>query len=497
MLIRSLLVWLLTGAAAIAADPVVTPGTKALPLPGEAFQIDGHDAFVILPPNAKSDIPWVWYAPTLRGLPARSEVWMFERFLAKGIAIAGIDVGESFGSPKGVELYSRLYDHLVKQRQFGKKPCLLARSRGGLMLYSWAADHPQSVGGVAGIYPVCSIASYPGVARAASAYGLTAEQLQTELTKYNPIDRLKPLAEAGVPVFHIQGDSDKVVPLEANSAELAKRYRSFGGPAEIEVIKGQGHNMWEGWFTSQRLTDFAIARALGQPVEKDKIERDLPRPIAHWKLDNGGHVARDSAGSHHGKIIGAELASGRIGKGLEFVRKDGDHVVIPYSEDFALSTFTVSAWVYLTRDPTFSGILGTRHGAAHTFDMKVNDAKVHGDIGDGTHWIETAVNFYADDTGTNGEGGDLAIKRWYHIVYVIDSGRQECRLYLDADLKKRIAFKGTPVLMTPANTMHIGHSSGTEFMDGIIDEVKIWNQALTSGQIETEMTFAPQTKDSE
>ena len=497
MLIRSLLVWLLAGAVATAAERVVTPGTKALPLPGEAFQLDGHDAFVILPPNATEDIPWVWYAPTLRGLPASSEVWMFERFLAKGIAIAGIDVGESFGSPAGVELYQRLYDYLVKQRQFGKKPCLLARSRGGLMLYGWAVDHPQSVGGVAGIYPVCSIASYPGVARAAGAYGLTAEKLQSDLAKYDPIDRLKPLAEAGVPVFHIQGDSDKVVPLEANSAELAKRYRSFGGPVEIEVIKGQGHNMWDGWFTSQKLTDFAIARALGQPVEKDEAARDLPRPIAHWKLDDEGDVARDSAGSHHGKIVGAESASGRIGKALEFVRKEGDHVAIPYSEDFALSTFTVSAWVYLTREPTFSGILGTRHGGDQTFDMKVNDAKVHGDIGDGTNWIETAVNFYADDTGTNGEGGDLAIKRWYHIVYVIDSGKQECRLYLDADLKKRIAFSGKPVLMTPANTMHIGHSSGTEFMDGIIDEVRIWNQALTSGQVKAEMALATDTKDSE
>lgn len=496
MMIRSLLVSLLLGVATASAGPVVTPGSKTLPLPGEAFQLNGHDAFVILPPDAKEGIPWVWYAPTLRGLPAKSEVWMFERFLAKGIAIAGVDVGESFGSPKGTELYTAFYNHLVKKRQFRKKPCLLARSRGGLMLYSWAVQHPQSVGGVAGIYPVCNIASYPGLGRAAGAYGLTAEQLKEELTKHNPIDRLKPLAKAGVPVFHIHGDSDKVVPLEANSAELAKRYRKFGGPVEIEVVKGQGHNMWEGWFRSQKLTDFAIARALGQPLESDKAAVRLPKPIAHWKLDDEGDVARDSAGTHHGKIVGAERAPGKVGKSLEFVRKEGDHVEIPYAEDFALSTFTVSAWVHLSREPTFSGILGTRHGGDHTFDMKVNAAKVHGDIGDGRSWIETAVNFYADDTGTNGEGGDLAVKRWYHIVYVIDSARQECRLYLDADLKKRIAFKGKPVLMTPANTMHFGHSSGTEFMDGMIDEVKIWNQALTSEQVQTEMTAAADTRDS-
>lgn len=272
MMIRSVLVSLLLGGATVSAEPVVAPGSKTLPLTGESLQLNGHEAFVILPPDAKTNIPWVWYAPTLNGLPAQSEVWMFEQFLANGIAIAGIDVGESFGSPKGTELYTTFYEYLMESRGFGKKPCLLARSRGGLMLYCWAVEHPQSVGGVAGIYPVCSIASYPGVARAAGAYGLTAEQLEAELTKHNPIDRLKPLAEAGVPVFHVHGDSDKVVPLDANSAELAKRYRTFGGPVELEVIEGQGHNMWDGWFKSQKLTDFAIARALGQPLEADNSD---------------------------------------------------------------------------------------------------------------------------------------------------------------------------------------------------------------------------------
>ena len=254
----------------VVAQSVVSAGSKSLPLPGESFRLDGHDAFVILPPNATTDIPWVWYAPTLPGLPAQAEVWMFEKFLASGIAIAGIDAGESYGSPNGTKLYSAFYDHLVTSRKFAKKPCMLARSRGGLMLYSWGTKHPQSVGGIAGIYPVCNISSYPGVAKAAPAFELTTEQLQSDLAKYNPIDRLKPLAEAGVPVLHIHGDSDRIVPLEANSAELAKRYRQFGGPVDIEVIEGQGHNMWDGWFQSQRLTDFAIARALGQPLKLNK-----------------------------------------------------------------------------------------------------------------------------------------------------------------------------------------------------------------------------------
>lgn len=258
--------------------PNIQPGSKALPIPGESLSFDGREAFIILPQNANKNIPWVWYAPTLSRLPEKSEVWMFKEFLAKGIAIAGVDVGESFGSPKGTEVYNNFYDYLIKERQFRERPCLLARSRGGLMLYNWAINNPKRVGGIAGIYPVCNLASYPGVERAAGAYGLKAEQLASSLTRYNPIDRLETLAKSGVPVFHIHGDSDNVVPLKDNSAELAKRYRAFGGPVQIEVVKGQGHNMWEGWFKSQRLTDFAVARALGKPLEPGLTPIEFPAP---------------------------------------------------------------------------------------------------------------------------------------------------------------------------------------------------------------------------
>ncbi|MDC0325802.1 prolyl oligopeptidase family serine peptidase [bacterium] len=234
----------------------------------ENFMIADHRAFVMLSPHAPTNQtkPWVWYAPTLgNGLPGVSEKWMFDQFHQAGIAIAGIDVGESYGSPQGRKLYQALYKELVEKRGFHGKPVLLARSRGGLMLYNWAVEHPESVGGIAGIYPVCNLVSYPGLKRAAGAYAMTAEALETHLKEHNPINRLAPLAEAKVPILHIHGDKDTTVPLEMNSAELARRYTALGGPVKIEVIKGQGHNMWQGWFESQKLTDFMIARALGRP----------------------------------------------------------------------------------------------------------------------------------------------------------------------------------------------------------------------------------------
>lgn len=236
---------------------------KALPLPGETLTVDGCQAFIIPPskPREGEPTPWVWYAPTLPGLPAVSEKWMFERFGAAGIAVAGIDVGESFGSPRGREQFSALYRELTEKRGFSKKPILLGRSRGGLMTLSWAAENADKVGGFAGIYPVCNLASYPGLAKASGAYKLTADELQARLTEHNPIDRLEALAKAKVPLFAIHGDIDVVVPLEANSGKVAERYKQLGGKMELIVPKGQGHNMWNGFFECQELVDFVIKNA--------------------------------------------------------------------------------------------------------------------------------------------------------------------------------------------------------------------------------------------
>ena len=229
------------------------------------FKVTDRDAFVIEPPRRfqrQGTMPWVWYAPTLTGhYPGKHEAWMVERFHQHGIALAGIDVGESYGSPNGRAAYQALYEELTTHRGYRRKPVLLARSRGGLMLYSWAAEHPELVGGIAGIYPVCNLNSYPGLDKAVGAFGMSARELKSKLAQHNPIDRLALLAKAQVPIFHIHGDQDKVVPLEENSAIVETRYRELGGPIEVQVIPGQGHNLWTGWFQSRELTEFVISQA--------------------------------------------------------------------------------------------------------------------------------------------------------------------------------------------------------------------------------------------
>ncbi len=253
---------LVAAVAVRAAEPTAAP-KKILPLPGELFTVAGRPAFLIPAPAAAAgkSKPWVWYAPTLPPYPGKEERWMFEQLLAAGIAIAGIDVGESYGSPAGRKLFTALHTEMSGVRDYSPRPVLLGRSRGGLMTLSWAAEHADKVAAWAGIYPVCNLASYPGLAKAAPAYELTPDRLEATLAQHNPIDRLAPLAAARVPLFAIHGDIDKVVPLEANSALLRDRYTALGGAMELLVPAGQGHNLWRGFFESAELVAFVQRHA--------------------------------------------------------------------------------------------------------------------------------------------------------------------------------------------------------------------------------------------
>ncbi len=139
------------------------------------------------------------------------------------------------------------------------------------MTLAWAVDNADKVAGFAGVYPVCSITSYPGVKRASGAFHMTADELTAQLTKHNPIDRLNALAQAGVPLFAIHGDVDRVVPLHANSGEMQKRYKALGGQMQLVIPPGQGHNMWPGFFECQELVDFVLAQ-----VKRTNGARNLP-----------------------------------------------------------------------------------------------------------------------------------------------------------------------------------------------------------------------------
>lgn len=254
---------ILTGACAAHAAAAAEP-TKNLVVPGEVFAVEGRTAFVFtaaaLP--AAGPKPWVLYAPTLPAYPDKGERWIHEQLTAAGVAVAGIDSGESYGSPAGVKALEALHAEMVR-RGYAVKPAFFGRSRGGLGASSWAIAHPEFTAGVAGIYPVFDWRTYPGLDKAGPAYGLMPAELDARAGELCPIERIDVAARAGVPFWIIHGDADQVVPLEPNSARLKRRYEAAGRGELVTLVvaEGQGHSLWDGFFRNQELVDFLIARA--------------------------------------------------------------------------------------------------------------------------------------------------------------------------------------------------------------------------------------------
>ncbi len=165
--------------------------------------------------------------------------------------MAYIDVADLYGSPRAVSLWDDFYDLLTTRYHFSQRVALEGMSRGGLMVFNWAAEHPEQVACIYADAPVCDIKSWPGGLmdgigsqddweKCLSVYGLTDAEAQQ--FQGNPVDKATMLAENNIPLLIVSGDSDEVVPYQENAAILVEAYRAKKG-REIKTIlkKGEGH----------------------------------------------------------------------------------------------------------------------------------------------------------------------------------------------------------------------------------------------------------------
>ncbi|HXY36367.1 MAG TPA: alpha/beta fold hydrolase [Planctomycetaceae bacterium] len=216
------------------------------------LRVRGRMAYLV-EPTGKVDPHkrWVWTFPFWLAIEdghgRLQHRFYVEKLLAAGFHVAGIDVGTSCGSPSAAEVCHEFYQQLVDRHGLNRRARLIGQSNGGLIAYAWAFRHPECVDRIAGICPATDFRTWPLLPNVVAFpqrgldYGLTLEQLSKRALEFNPIDNLRPLAAADVKILHVHGDQDELVPLPANSLELATRYKKFGGSAQIVVLKGLGH----------------------------------------------------------------------------------------------------------------------------------------------------------------------------------------------------------------------------------------------------------------
>ncbi len=190
--------------------------------------------------------------------------------------------------------------------------------------------------------------------------------------------------------------------------------------------------------------------------------------VAHYLLDGDG---KDATGAHNGTLVNAPMfVEGKFGQALNVTLDQ--HVNVPYAADLSLNTFSVAVWVNVSDIAGNRGIIGTRFNGDTTFDLKVSAALIHGDIGNGTAWLNTAVDVPVA----------LSTGEWYHICYVFNDPADTVEMYVNGILARKMTVTGVPLMMKSGQDLRIGVDYPGEVFRGSIDDVRIYNRPLTPAE---------------
>ena len=207
----------------------------------------GHTATVVEPKAAAPGRPWLWHGEFFGHKPAPDIA-----LLGRGFHVVYLSIPNQLGAPSAVTNWNALYRELTETYGLARKVALVGLSRGGLYCYNWAVANPDRAACIYGDAPVCDFKSWPGGfghGKGSPAdwklvkerYGFRSDAEAKAYPK-NPVDSLAPLAAAGVPLLHVFGDADDVVPWEENTGLIAERYPKLGGSITLIRKPGVGHH---------------------------------------------------------------------------------------------------------------------------------------------------------------------------------------------------------------------------------------------------------------
>ncbi len=209
-------------------------------------------------------------------------------------------------------------------------------------------------------------------------------------------------------------------------------------------------------------------------------------PVAHYPF-NGN--ANDAIGTNHGTASGgAALTTDRFGNTNSAYNFDGvdDFISTANLATNQTDNWTMMAWVKPVSINQFQGSIllngfDNGGGGSNGFSMVMSDnAGSNGNL----------LMGYFGAVAIHSSGGVFATNNiWYHVAMLRQSGT--VRYYING-VQTSNTYTGT--INTPVGTVLIGAQNGHRFWNGAIDEVKIYNKALTASQIQQDFASSNQTQ---
>lgn len=229
---------------------------------------------------------------------------------------------------------------------------------------------------------------------------------------------------------------------------------------------------WEGKTFAGPIDDVRIYDRELPAVEVAELAGVVPGELAHWPMDEASEfTANDVVGNHHGFLVeGAAWDKGYSGSGIRFSTAK-DAVVVPHQNSLTFTdALTVSAWVMSDGFGGYDLVLSKGNGAPsiNYYFGTLEDEMLFGFQGASSGQFTTS-------------NLDLATGTWHHIAASFDAATDEVVLFHNGT----VVAKGTSTAELPGNesNLYIGSSGGGSNWNGVLDDVRLFNVALSEGNV--------------
>jgi hypothetical protein len=221
------------------------------------------------------------------------------------------------------------------------------------------------------------------------------------------------------------------------------------------------------------LTAATILLQTRQTAEAAMIEPIHEGLVGWWRFDEGeGNIAKDSSGNNNeGTIYGATWTDGKYGKALSFDGVD-DYVLISNSPSLQVTgNLTISFWVYLNSLSSTQVVVSKMW---HEYIVKIMaNGAVYFEHQGSAGW-ECVANVLPPGSMTSGT--------WIHVAVVRDMSTMTVTGYKNGVANAPRSFTKTPA--PTSYNVNIGRETdGYYKLNGILDEVRIYNRALSQTEI--------------
>ncbi len=143
---------------------------------------------------------------------------------------------------------------------------------------------------------------------------------------------------------------------------------------------------------------------------------------------------------------------------------------------------TWSAWVYVTANPADDGQIVSRSDDTSGWQLKTS-----ADTGRRTFAVAVRGSGAAAHTQRYSNTA-LALATWYHVAGVYNASAKTLDIYVNGVLDDGVLTGSVPAAQVlPATNATTGRRLGGFYFKGTIDEVRIYNRALSQAEIQSDM----------